>query len=836
MNPGERRRLRVLRVLFLVMGLLVASTASALHQVRPGNLPELKEGEGLLAISVDTSAALASVKFLKAGALFRGDVLNRVPKGRTMHLYVVPAGRYQWNKVTLVDTSWWSSTLMLKDDPEYAFDVVAGKISFPGELVVRPRGAWRASVSIANRSLPVLDWLQREHPQVRARYSFAYQGRYPDPFPEFLRKEPAATSTSTPASAPDTDARLEPPAAGELPLAPALLWAPERIESASLNPSGGLIAEIVREEEQRWWLDVIDVDAGISQRVVRSERGIHFAHWKDGRTLLVGVPGDDGTQLHAFVIGERRGDALRIEHFKGPAGGRIVDLLPESPGEILYEASQSNGLAVHRLDVTSQRGIGDFSRKKWADRLNRGAKDDYAWYADGSGQLRLAWAKKDDAAVLLYGQAGEYREVLRSTDETDLELLTLSHAGDVIYALSDEDRLQRDLVAYDPQRATITSTLFSKPGVDVTGAIFDDQRRPIGVKYHEGGTLVSEYFDGRDRAIDAALRTAFPGRSVSLLERSRDAGRMLLWVGGSDQPDRLYHFDARRRDAQLIDESMPQLAGRKFSAARLIKLAGKDGLPLEAFVTLPAGPGRHPLVVMPHGGPIGVADARHFNPEVQFIASLGYAVLQVNFRGSDGYGRAFREAGHRQLGLGIEDDIDRAIEAALQQFPLDGNRMCMLGASYGGYSALVSAIRWPERFRCVVSIAGVSDRLLMFTASDSGRTKAGRKALEERIGDPHAETKRMIETSPLYRYRELTAPVMLVHGAEDRRVDLEHTRRLVRMLNLAARTPVVQVFDDEGHGFEKPGNIEREWRGIAGFLRQHLDSPGASPAQGRERQ
>jgi dipeptidyl aminopeptidase/acylaminoacyl peptidase len=228
---------------------------------------------------------------------------------------------------------------------------------------------------------------------------------------------------------------------------------------------------------------------------------------------------------------------------------------------------------------------------------------------------------------------------------------------------------------------------------------------------------------------------------------------------------------------------------------------------------------------MPHGGPIGIRNQRTFDPEAQFIASLGYAVLQVNFRGSTGFGRAFREAGHGQLGRLIEDDIDSAIQAALAAYPLDAQRMCMVGASYGGYSSMMAALRWPQRFRCVASMAGFSDRVLQFTASDSGRSAEIRALLETFMGNPHRELDEMLATSPLYRYHELDVPLLLAHGTEDLRVDYEHTRRLVRMLELAGRPPSVVTLYGEGHAMDSPHNRERLWQALAGFLRQHLDAP-----------
>jgi dipeptidyl aminopeptidase/acylaminoacyl peptidase len=196
----------------------------------------------------------------------------------------------------------------------------------------------------------------------------------------------------------------------------------------------------------------------------------------------------------------------------------------------------------------------------------------------------------------------------------------------------------------------------------------------------------------------------------------------------------------------------------------------------------------------------------------------------VNFRGSAGYGRAYLEAGRGGHGGSIEDDIDRALQVALAKFPLDEKRMCAMGTSYGGYSALISAVRWPDRYRCAISISGVSDRILFFTASDSAHTAAGRHNLEKYIDDPNTDLERIYQTSPVYRYEELKTPLLLVHGVQDERVDFEHTLRLSRMLNLAGRPPALIELPDEGHGVNLSKNIAKVYPAIAAFLRQYLDA------------
>src|SRR5690606_1397177 len=460
------------------------------------------------------------------------------------------------------------------------------------------------------------------------------------------------------------------------------------------------------------------------------------------------------------------------------------------------------------------------------DALDGSVEEGREWFADGNGELRATIAYRDDRHVLLHGRSGQFKEVMVLDDAAPFVPMALSADGNLIYGSSEEGREQRDLVEFDPLSGRITRTMFSRPRVDVQGAVFDAGHTLVGATYFEEGVLVSEYFDDQSQATQAGLRRAFGDRSVRVLDRDRASKHFLLLVGGSDQPGEVYHFDSSGNWASLLMAMHPWLEDYNFLKSTVVHATARDGFPIEAYLTLPPATAP-PLIVLAHGGPIGIRDTRYFDREVQFLASLGYAVLQVNFRGSEGFGREFREAGKRSYGTLIEDDIDAALAQVLATYPIDRERMCAMGSSYGGYSALVSAIRWPKRFRCVVSIAGVSDRILFFTASDAGRSEEGRRKLEEAIGDPNSDTATMLEFSPLYRYRDLAIPVLLAHGTEDLRVDYEHTRRLARVLSQAGRPPVLVALEGEGHGVEDEANQKALWEAVAGFLHAHL---GSSPA------
>ena len=828
-------------LLLLCAMLACAPLQARLHHVRPGQVPDLEADEGLLVVGVDSNMPISRVRMRKDGALFGNGDMKDLPEGRSLRLYALPAGRYEWAQLKPFS----NFSYDLRDEPEFEFMVEAGKINYAGDLQFRAKTVNDSSFHVSNRSLGVIDWLKKEHPRLYADYALAYTGHYPDPFPAFYR-EVVAGSRREPA----TDTKfLAPPKPGKLPLPVRTLWKESRVRMARINPSGDLIAVHVHTSEKRWDVEMVDLAAGTVSTLATSNVPFGSLMWASDGTILMPVSEEGAEEIHVAQIGAPVDGKRPISRMKLPRKGVVIDTLPDDDRHILLASLGSrNELLVHRIDISSEAALAG-SKYNVRDRLNSGVTDDRAWYTDGKSRLRLAVAVRDDRnppaemdesgkkaeprkkRVLMYGQEGVFREVMEIDDEEPFDPEGLSADGSLIYGITEKDRAQKELVAFDPVAGKITRTVFSKPGVDAVKALFDKNHEVAGVGYFQGGLYVTEYFDAGASAQVTLLRNTFPGRTVVVGDRSRDGKQMLVWVEAGDQPAQLYHLDVAARRASLVDETMPDLKSQSLAPSTAFTFKGVDGLALEAFITLPRAPGKHPLIVFPHGGPIGVSDKLQFDPEVQFLASLGYAVLRVNYRGSDGYGKAFREKGYRKYGTAIEDDIDAATRHAIAHYPVDPERMCAVGSSYGGYSALVMAIRWPDRFRCAVSISGVSDRILFFTASDSGRNKDARKEMEKVIGDPRTDLKAMEDSSPIYHYRELKLPVMIVHGKEDYRVDYEHARRLQRMLEIDGRPPVGLVFDKEGHGVEKIENVETMWNGIAGFLQTYLDAaPGTTAA------
>jgi dipeptidyl aminopeptidase/acylaminoacyl peptidase len=254
-----------------------------------------------------------------------------------------------------------------------------------------------------------------------------------------------------------------------------------------------------------------------------------------------------------------------------------------------------------------------------------------------------------------------------------------------------------------------------------------------------------------------------------------------------------------------------------------ISFAARDGLTITGYLTLPKGAGgkKLPLILMPHGGPIGISDEWYFDPEAQFLASRGYAVLQVNYRGSDGRGPGFREAGHREWGGKMLDDLVDGVKWASTQPEVDGARACVYGGSFGAYAALMLAAREPAMFKCTVGMAGVYYLPRIF---DDDRVKGNKQTIayfKRTMGDDVAALE---AASPTRLADKITIPVLLVHGKKDEVAPIVHAEMMRDALTKAGRPPEWMVVPNEGHGFYDSEHQKQYLLKLEAFLAKHLGS------------
>jgi dipeptidyl aminopeptidase/acylaminoacyl peptidase len=292
----------------------------------------------------------------------------------------------------------------------------------------------------------------------------------------------------------------------------------------------------------------------------------------------------------------------------------------------------------------------------------------------------------------------------------------------------------------------------------------------------------------------------FPGSRLNIISEDRDLDSSIAYVTSADNPGDFYVYKAKTRKLIDVGYAMPWMPTGTFVKVQSNNVLSSDGLNIVYLVALPSNTkGPYPVVVMPHGGPMGIEDTLNFDPEVQFLANRGYAVVQVNYRGSAGEGEKFYNAGKKQWGKKIEDDIVTAVHAALNKYPLDANRICIYGTSYGGYSAVMSVIRYPSLYKCAASYAGVMDVPLLYETSDWADIPYLRQLMTDIVGNPDTHYDQLFDISPVYNASKLNRPVLIAQGAQDERVDQEQAYRMKATLERLGKPYEFYIYQDEGH-------------------------------------
>lgn len=363
---------------------------------------------------------------------------------------------------------------------------------------------------------------------------------------------------------------------------------------------------------------------------------------------------------------------------------------------------------------------------------------------------------------------------------------------------------------------------------DVRGIITDfTDNEIIGVSgYAERATNFWLLKDNPAAQTYQALERAFPNQTVRVTSASDDGRLVVLFVDSDVNPGDYYLFDTVTKHADFLRAGRVWIEPKQMRPKEPIALKARDGLELHGYVTRAAGDGPHPLVVLPHGGPHDVRDGWEFDWEVQLLASRGYSVLQVNFRGSGGYGMDFEQAGFREWGAKMQDDLTDATRWAIEQKIAPADRICIYGASYGGYAALMGVEREPDLYRCAIGYAGVYDLQLILQAADSGDSSVTRSYFERVLGSDVAKLRAQ---SPVSNARSIKVPVLLIHGKADNTADYEHAKRMRAALEESQKKFEWLALGGEGHGIYDEGTRREVYERILQFLDANLmKAPTAS--------
>lgn len=511
------------------------------------------------------------------------------------------------------------------------------------------------------------------------------------------------------------------------------------------------------------------------------------------------------------------------------ASAKIIDLLDDNEDEILIASSSWDVSADGAYAVVYRLNIHSGAKRM----VTRAPVRNAHFLTDSEGHVRYAvgtnaknhtevyyraaeggeWGKK---AEFGYGDEGAVPDALSRDGRFVYQRASLNGGPTALFRLELATGKQ-ELLLHDPV-SDLTDLVLSPDGKDVVGAEFMPDR--VDVKY----------LDAKDPYVrlHKGLRKAFGGDEIHISSFTKDGRQALVRVYSDRNPGDYYLIDTKTKKAEYVASAMRWVDPTLMAEMKPVTVKARDGLELRGYLTTPPGvPATNlPLIVHPHGGPHGPRDEWGYDPEVQMLANQGYAVLQINFRGSGGYGLDFETAGHRQWGRKMQDDVTDATNWAIEQKIADRKRICIYGGSYGGYAALMGAIREPELYRCAVTYVGVTDLELMYSNGDTSDASWGVRFLEQVLGKDEAELK---ANSPAYLVDRLKAPVLIIQGGADKRVPPSHAEALRDALEDKGKSFEWLYKPNEGHGFYDDDNRKEVAEKLLAFFGKHI-GPGAVPA------
>jgi dipeptidyl aminopeptidase/acylaminoacyl peptidase len=607
---------------------------------------------------------------------------------------------------------------------------------------------------------------------------------------------------------------------------------PPFLSAPVLSPDGNRIAAELTLDNKKW-IGIWDLGAGpgARPRLYRQESfDVRWMRWAGAGRLLVGIQvvrryaGIDVpvTRIVALDVTSWNGFALRTG--EGVVGDDVIFVDPAGTYALVSgQATADQYPEVRRIDLVTG-----------ASTVVQRARDGiWDWFADRNGVVR-AGVDTTGNRIRLYYRAGPGEDLRRidtrryPQDGSVIEMIRFVQNTDRGIVVTNAVTGRFAVYNYDFATDTRGDAVFEHPQADVTAAVMGLDGQVDGVSYEDDRRRF-HWINPELQRLQATIDRALPGKINWVVGRSDDGNRVLIWSNAADDSGTYYLFDRQARRIEPFANPYDLVARHRLAPVRPVTYRSRDGTDIPGYLTLPPGRAERglPLVLMPHGGPFA-RDSWEFDPWVQFLASRGYAVLQANFRGSTGFGRAYVERGFGQWGSGMIDDLEDGVDWLAGQGMIDARRVCVMGASYGGYVAMWAPIRHPDRYRCAISFAGISDLRAMLRY-DNRQFAAPRYSREWRRRVQGEERTDLDAVSPLRQAERVRIPLLIAHGARDTNVPVAQSRNLVRALARSA-TPMESVFYPEaGHGFSRAQDQADFLRRVEAFLTRH-NPADAAPA------
>jgi dipeptidyl aminopeptidase/acylaminoacyl peptidase len=619
------------------------------------------------------------------------------------------------------------------------------------------------------------------------------------------------------------------PARAELPplISRDLIFGNPQKTSPEISPDGTRLAYLAPDAKNvlQVWVRSRAKDDG---RVVTADkrRGIRRFHWAhDGHTLLYVQDQDGDENFHVFAVDLDSQNVRDLTPFQGVRAD-VADLNPRFPQRLLVEMNLRDRQMMDVYSINLKTGAVEL------DTQNPG--DVAGWNTDDNMVVRGAQVVTPEGGTEIRvrdGAKAPWRTLLKAPAEENVALLDFTKDGRAAYFMTSIGADTARVVRRDLKSGAET-VLAVDPKVDASDILVQPTQHVVQAVMFAPGRARWQVVDPAVKDDFAALEKACDG-DFRIVNRD-DADKTWVVAYTRDRGSgRFYAYDRANKKAELLFAARPDLEGLTLAEVKPVTFSARDGLELNGYLTLPPGiPATNlPLVLDVHGGP-WARDYWGFIPEAQWLANRGYAVLQVNFRGSTEYGKTFLHAGDKQWGQKMQDDLTDAVGWAVKQGYVDSKRVAIMGGSYGGYAALAGAVFTPDLYRCAVDIVGPSN-LNTLLHSIPPYWKAMRSIFDTRVGnvDDAKDADLIRRESPLFAAERIRIPMLIGQGANDPRVKQAEAEQIVSAIEKNGKAVTYVIYPDEGHGFARPENRVDFYARAEAFLAENLGGR-AEPLKG----
>ena len=586
--------------------------------------------------------------------------------------------------------------------------------------------------------------------------------------------------------------------------------------SFELSPGGEYVAFMQPwENRMNVFVQKLDSDRAPVRVTAAKERSIAGFAWKtDDRLIFVQDTGGD-ENYHLYAVDADGSNLKDLTPFP-KVQAQIVDDLEDNPAEVLVGLNKRNPqiFDVYRLNINTGEMIivaenpGNISR----------------WRTDWDGHVRATVATDGVNNTLLYRatEADAFMPLVTTDFKESITPLRFTFDNKSLYVASNIGRDKILIAKYDPETKSEIEQIFSHTNVDAQTLLYSRKRKVITGVSFVTWKLQYEFFDKEREDLQRELEQRLPGYEVRVTGFNRAEDKCLVRTFSDRSLGAYYFYDLETKEFRKLADVSPWLDENELAEMKPIEYESRDGMTIHGYLTLPKNTEAKnlPVVVNPHGGP-WYRDSWSYNPEVQFLANRGYAVLQMNFRGSTGYGRKFWEASFKQWGRAMQNDITDGVQYLIGQGIADPKHIGIYGGSYGGYATLAALVFTPDVYACGVDYVGVSN-LFTFMESIPTYWKPYLEQLYAMVGDPETDKEMLRAASPVFHVDKIRVPLLIAQGANDPRVNKNESDQMVAALKAKGIEVPYIVKDNEGHGFYNEENRFDFYRAMEQFLGKHL--------------